>query len=527
VSIGGRPPLEELPPLPPAVVTTGAGVLRGGLWKLIESTLPQVYTLIVSIVAARVLGPDGMGRQSFISFVELSAIALLTAGLPTALMRYVGETTGAGRPEAARRLFAWAWSIELVAALAGIGILAGVGLAGAEPQAAWVLAGVVASTSILQATPAALLTGLQRWRQASIAGLVAGGLATVATVVVLLLGGGITGMFAVEALASTIGLLWTGALARRAIVVVAPTMGPRDAALRRAVTRFGLAASVAVVLDLIVWHRFEFFFLNHYSTEAEIAYYSIAFAVVNGLIRLPAAAASVFAPAAANLFGAGEFNRIRTGFGRAFRLILLVTLPTVALVLALGPAAIRTIWGEDYERAGDVLLILAGASVALPFSILCGALLAGLGRIRVPIVVDIIAAAVDVGLAFLLIPDHSAIGAAVANAGAQITAGGLTLVYALRVIRPVRLEPGLAARVTAAAAGAGLAAWLVQWSLSEPLGLVLGLAAGVSTLLVLCAAFRVMAADDAEWLAGAVGEYFERPAARLGRWFSTQRGQDR
>jgi hypothetical protein len=131
-----------------------------------------------------------------------------------------------------------------------------------------------------------MLTGLQRWRQATIAGLATGGLGVVATVTVLALGGGITGMFAVEAVTTTVALAWTATLARGAMseLQAEPT---RALELRRGALRFAAFSFGGTLLYLIVWRRSEFFFLNHYSSDSEIAYYSIAFAIATGVVRLP------------------------------------------------------------------------------------------------------------------------------------------------------------------------------------------------------------------------------------------------
>src|SRR6266516_369552 len=81
-------------PLDAAAATTGATVLSGGAWKAASLTLPQLYALVQSIVAARFLGPSGMGVQSFIAFTEISVVNLLTVGLSNSLMRYIGERLG-------------------------------------------------------------------------------------------------------------------------------------------------------------------------------------------------------------------------------------------------------------------------------------------------------------------------------------------------------------------------------------------------------------------------------------------------
>ena len=125
-----------------ADATTGRSVLAGGLWNLASYGVPQAYTLVVSIAAARFLGASGTGTQSFVSFIALSTTTVLSTSMYVALMRFIGETAGADRTELIPGLLGWAWRIEGVLAVVGGVGLAAVGLAGADPQAAWVLAGV-------------------------------------------------------------------------------------------------------------------------------------------------------------------------------------------------------------------------------------------------------------------------------------------------------------------------------------------------------------------------------------------------
>ena len=94
------------------------------------------------LAAARFLGAEALGRQSFISFVALSVAMLVGGGFPLALGRYVGATMGRAHPGRVRGLIAWAWKAQGLLAFVGGAILVGVALAGADPQAAWVLAAV-------------------------------------------------------------------------------------------------------------------------------------------------------------------------------------------------------------------------------------------------------------------------------------------------------------------------------------------------------------------------------------------------
>src|SRR3989304_8559439 len=110
---GAQPVLTDA-----AATTSGATVFRGGIWNVASRIIPQVYVLIVSVAAARFLGPDGLGRQSFIGFVQVSVTMLLSSGLAISLMRYVGEAIGRRGGDAVRGLIVWGWRLQAAGAAA-------------------------------------------------------------------------------------------------------------------------------------------------------------------------------------------------------------------------------------------------------------------------------------------------------------------------------------------------------------------------------------------------------------------------
>jgi O-antigen/teichoic acid export membrane protein len=499
-----------------AARTTGRSVLGGSAWYLTAQAMPQLYTLAVSIAAARFLGPEGLGRQSFISFVALSVAMLVAGGFPLALGRYVGETMGRARPARVRGLIAWAWRVQALLAVIGGAIVLAVALGGADPQAAWLLATVTTVVAMLHNVPSAALMGLQRWRAASMVGLVTGAVSVPATIAVLALGGGITGMFAVEAAIASVNLVWTSALARRGLEEESASVEP-PGPLPREVLRFAAITSISVVLTFVVWRRAELFFLERYSTDTEIALYSVPFGMVAALGMLPLALSGVLAAALATLFGGDAMDRIRSGFGRALRLIVVVSLPLTAAGLALGPLLLRLVYGDEFEDAGRVLRILLAAFPLVAAMYASAALLSGLGRIVVPVAMAAVAAALNLALDAILIPGNGAEAAAVANVCGQATGATLVTLYALKVIGGVALEPRRLLVAGAASAAGGAAAWLVSAELDNWGGLVLGLAAGIAAFSLLAWAGRVLSAGDAEWLSGAVGERIRRPVAALCR----------
>jgi len=499
--VAGVPDAE--PPQSAAAATTSRSVFSGSLWYSASSVLPQIYVVIVSVVAARYLGPEGMGQQSFISFAQLSAVMLLTGGLPVALMRFFGETLGADRPGAIRSLLRWAWGLEAVGAVAGAAILIAVGFYRVELRSAWMVAGIACALTVLHTVPSAALIGLQRWRQVSTIGITTGALSVVATVAVLVAGYGITGMFVVEALMSLANLVWATVLAQRAVREMAPVATPADD-IKRKILPYAGWVTIDVLLSYVVSRRSEFFFLEAYSTNQEIAFYSIAFGAMTALLKLANMAGGVAAPAVATLLGAGDLVRIARGYGRAMRLTLHLTLPLTAVALALGPLLVGLAYGSDYTRAGDVLTVLLLGVPITAAAGLAGGVLSGLGQVKRPLAWTAVATVINVVAAFLLVPRFGATGAALANTTAQAAAGLPVIVLARRQLAGVSFDPASLLRTLLAAGLAGLAAGPASsgggWG-----GLVLGAAAAAGAFAFALVVLRPLSGEDGRWLADTLG----------------------
>jgi O-antigen/teichoic acid export membrane protein len=479
--------------------TAGSQVVGAGLWATSSRLLTQFYSLLMSIVAARFLGPDGMGRQSLIAFAAIFATTAMALGVPTAVMRYVGERIGAGESETLPKLVRSVWRVEAIAAAVGAVGLIAIGVSGAEPRAAWILAGFTCAFGVLQEVPSSVLVGMQRWRDVSSITIVMGGVAMVLTIVVLAAGGGVTAMIAVGTASTLVILLWTTARMRRRVRAL--TTKPRlDPQLHRDVWRWAGIASLGVPITLIVWFRSEFFFLAHYSTDKEIALYSIAFAASTAVAIIPLGLAKAIAPAFATLYGAGAIERIKNGFGRSMRLLLTATLPITAVAIALGPETLRIIYGNEYRGTATPLTIML---LLLPFLALLHtsvSLLDGLGRQWFPLTFGAIAAVVNLGLAFLLIPRYDAVGAATASALGQLTAALPMIGYAIWCVRGMQWDGWALLRAGVAAAAAGLAAAGVLQALGGGLGIAVGIVAWVVVLGVLARILRIVSRLDAAWL---------------------------
>src|SRR3954464_11663969 len=105
--------------------TSAPAIVSGGLWTLLSRVLPQAQLLVLSIVVARYLGPDEMGRQSYIAFVALTLVQAATAGLPGAISRFVGELLGSRRGGEALSIYRLTRRIESIGAVLVMLVVAG------------------------------------------------------------------------------------------------------------------------------------------------------------------------------------------------------------------------------------------------------------------------------------------------------------------------------------------------------------------------------------------------------------------
>ncbi len=444
------------------------------------------------------------------SWAALSLGYLWARGLPDAILRFAAEALGRGRPADVRSLARWSERLEVAVGFAGFLVLAAIGW-GTDLAAPWALAGFATAMGVMRSIPLSLMRALLDWRRSSLIGVISGAVTMVATVVVLAAGGGIAGMFAVEAVAGLGATVYARRYAVNRVRSLAEPV-PVPPELRRRVTRYAWLATIQALFAYVVWQRSEFLLLDHFAPDAQIAMYSVAFGGVAVLVRLLQGFTAVVPGSVATLHGAGAVSRIRTGFGRGVRLLIVATLPVTLVSAAIGPATVQLVYGDDYHAAGQVLVVLLAAVPAAALYSLVFGLLQGLGQLPVILWASAAGTVADVLVALALVPDHGAIGAAYANGAAQVVAAAVLLVHTRRMLGDTGWAPGRAVRALLASSFAGAVGWLAVAALPDVLGVLLGGAAAVTAYAALVRPLRLLSEDDAQWLV--------RTAGRFGRYVS-------
>jgi O-antigen/teichoic acid export membrane protein len=328
--------------------------------------------------------------------------------------------------------------------------------------------------------------------------------ATVLTLGALAAGWGITGIVAVRLLQTAVVATWTSGALRSVLHRYAPRPR-RNPKLERTMIRFAAGSSFSVILMLVVYQRSELFFLNHFSSDAEIAHYAIASSALTILLAAPQALGIALAPALSNLHGAGQVERIRAGFSKAVRISLLGALVMVGLAAIAGPPLLVLVYGTAYDGVQTVFVILLPSLLAVPLISASSAVLIAHENVRSPLLAVAAAAAVDLGVAYALIPGHGAVGAAVASVSALAVAACLQFAFAVRVLGVVDVDTSRLLRSAAVSGVATLAGLAVLYLVPGWIEILAAPTAYLVVVAALAPALRIAAAEDALWLADLAG----------------------
>ena len=397
----------------------------------------------VSVIVARLLGPDGSGQFVVVSSLFFTLLAFCTLGIEQGVAWQIGR----------RRWHPASALVSSGATAVGIGLL-GAGVS----MAAWALArdsafaGVDASVALLAsaALPPALL--LTYFTQAAIATEryeAALGIGLAQSAAYLIGVGGLTAALEVEG--ATAGLLagqLAGAAAAliwgRRIVGASPGEARVDAERLREAIVFGSKLWVANVCAIFIY-RFDVFLLNAYAGAAEAGYYAVAIAATTALGVLPAALGSALFPRLASLSTDGDDDARRDTEEQAIRHTLLL-LAVTSVVLAAGlPIFLEPVFGAEFGPALEPALILIPGAAALGIATTIYVALAGRGHPEYSVRISLVVTPLAIGLYFVLVPALEAEGAAIGSTVAYAASASAAAVCLRRLSGPPR--PGRARRL--------------------------------------------------------------------------------
>jgi O-antigen/teichoic acid export membrane protein len=379
--------------------------------------------LIGSILIVRALAIADYGTFSY--YLWLAGLAQIsgTLGFPTALTKIVSELRGRGEHIEARRL-----AIALVGALFGLNFIIGVTVAlwaifGSPATRDYLLVvAVVPLFNSLSAMLSSTLWSYEEFKAASLVNMLAAPIQLTLIGAAYYFSWGVAGFLAAALSPNIVNGLALSVVVYRFLSresAVWARLPRRDTCWRY--VAFAVPTSLLVVADTIVWQRSEVFFLNQLSAIEQVGFYSLAFTAYGMFLSLGWSFVVGFYPTISHDYGAGDWARIRQSIEQSVVLATMYAVPISLGSWVTLESLIRLLYTDKMLPAVLPALILFSGLLAGTVAGVFGVIISALRYIWLHVGFGLVVMVVNIMLDIILIPAWGATGAAIANAGAQIS----------------------------------------------------------------------------------------------------------
>ncbi|MEM7737873.1 MAG: MATE family efflux transporter [Deinococcota bacterium] len=408
-------------------MTKTASALRNGLWNSLSRIVLGAAQILGSILIVRSLATEQeYGVFSYYAWLAGILSTLGVLAFPNSLTKVVSELRGANADNEAKALVRW-----LFICLVGLNIVIGLifvgrALAAPLPERHYLLVvALVPLSNVLVRMFSSLLWGYEQYRPISIATTFAGIGQFLLIVVAFIADWGVAGYLVAVVLSMNvfIPILLFVTKGRQPIVeALSVPHWPSRKTLAHYFDFFKPAALI-IVFDAIVWQRSEVFFLERYSTDEQIGFYSLAFSVIAIFISLGYSLINGYYPSISREYGAGNWTRIRQQISQAMLLAVIYATPLLFGGWVTIEKLTEVLYGARMvpmvEPARVLFLGLVPATVAGVFGLTIGAL----SKVWLQVRIGVVLAIFNIVLDFVLIMwlQLGAFGAAIANTSTQLT----------------------------------------------------------------------------------------------------------
>jgi O-antigen/teichoic acid export membrane protein len=162
------------------------------------------------------------------------------------------------------------------------------------------------------------------------------------------------------------------------------------------------------------------FLLGYFHTTVEVAKFRAVLpaAQLNNTVLI--SFTTLYAPLAARLFAKNDYDGINKLYWRTAVWMAVLTFPIFAATFCIAQPLVEFVFGHRYAASGPILALLSLGfyfNVALGFN---GLTVKILGKLRYTVVINLLAAFINIGLLLLLIPRYGAMGAAIGTTATMI-----------------------------------------------------------------------------------------------------------
>jgi O-antigen/teichoic acid export membrane protein len=459
-------------------------LLRNAAALLASQGITKVLNIAVSVAVVRWLGARDLGRYSYIVAFCYPFGALADFGLSTLTIREISRH----RPQEAALLTALSRHLLALGALSVVAMLVAALLSRHEH---WALVGIglVGCGTILSTltTPSlVLLTAREQLQQLALFRTAAALVGSLLTVVALVTGGGVPGLFGAALATNAIMWFLARALAGKPTAYPFPTSETSTWLWKPAVP-FGL-----LMVAYAVYYRLDMIMLEWLRGSSELGQYAAAYRFYDGTMLVAASLGGPFFPRLARLVPDAP-EEARSLLESTWRPLLALGLPISIGIYLLADSLIALLFGVQFSPAAAPLRVLALAVLPILWVNLLSHALNAANRVWALASVYAISILLNGAANLVLIPWGGAFGASLAT----LACDWLVLFLVVRLVRRhLRLTFSADGLWRYALAAAGL---VVSLTLTRDAGLTLAALTGGLTYgaVLMLLGFRQSADMDA------------------------------
>lgn len=492
--------------------------VRGSLWTAVHTVVSVPLAFLANAVVARVLGPADYGELAFLTLALGLAVQVTQAGFSVGVVQWGAAAEARGDKVAAEGLLRRSMGFHVLVQMPLL-VVAVVVLARDQ---SWLVHGAlllsVALPAVLSSSTLSLTIENKSAGAAKIA-IVSNVVMQASIAVTAVLNGTAAGVWATRSVAASLLLplnfLLLDKLRRKAVLRLRLPVH-----LPQGYWRFCAFAWVGGLVGTLVFSRSEVLLLSWLTTPEAVGLFALAYGVSAQITAPVDAVVGPLVPAVAGLLSSHP-ESAKVAMLRAVRFAALLAGGVTAVALPLFYVAMPLIYGPNYVAAAPLFLVLGAASC---FQSICNPVVVFTqGRRRTDVILawSAVALAVNVGVAFALIPPYGVWGATVANSAGLGTFFVLALRHELRAQGLAAPDFLQAAASWLVALFAAVLAVVVSWVIPLPtllVAIIVSLAGGMAYAAGLWLTNTGLARADVDAVMGALPSGMAsvlRPAVRL------------
>ncbi|MBN2225168.1 MAG: oligosaccharide flippase family protein [Deltaproteobacteria bacterium] len=409
-------------------------------FNALNNGITLVTGFILSIVIARLLGPEDMGVYSYCSWLLGFASVFCFLGIPNTNTRYISELNTTGQTDRMNHLFRSLLLLELGVFVIVSGVVVGAAYLFYEPDIRIYI--ILVAANLLPNTVFALYVstfkGLLRFNVIAVTSLIVTPVYIVAVIVGLYLGMGITGLLVLPLVLAPPRFLLFRFFLRKSFTPTNPAgSGALDQTLKKRIFSFWYKFLILSLIDVVVFEKSEVFFLNIYADYSQIAFYTIAFSLSSKVMRLiPYSLTNIMLPIFTEKHSTGDTDGQNTIYTYSLKYLMMIIAPIFVGGVFVSTEIITNLYGIEFAPAADIFWItLLSASLAAFFGS-SASLLGAMEKLSFLLAIGVVSICLNISMDLVLIPRYGIHGAAWANLIAQVFSGVVLFIFIILTIKP-------------------------------------------------------------------------------------------